>query len=239
MRRIDLTLPLAEENLALDEALLDEAEAAGVPCECLRLWEPSSPMVVVGRSSRVAVEVRQERCRALGIPVLRRSSGGGAIVTGPGCLMYAVVLSLQSRPALRAIDSAHRFVLESMAAALRRQGLAVEHSGTSDLTLDNRKFSGNSLRVRREHLLYHGTLLYDFDVDLIGACLGSPPRQPEYRAGREHPSFVTNLPLTAAVLRRLVAGAWGVDEAETDWPRERVAELVAAKYSRREWNSRY
>ena len=26
------------------------------------------------------------------------------------------------------------------------------------------KFSGNSLRVRRTHLLYHGTLLYDFSL---------------------------------------------------------------------------
>lgn len=239
MRLLDLTLASPAENLALDEALLDEAEAAGAPCERLRLWEPSSPIVVVGRSSRIGVEVRQDRCRELGVPILRRSSGGAAIVTGPGCLMYAVVLSLKLRPSLRAIDAAHRFVLDAMAAALRGEGFAVERSGTSDLTLDDRKFSGNSLRVRREHLLYHGTLLYDFDLKLVSACLGSAPRQPSYRAGRSHDSFIRNLPIEIETLRRLVADAWCAETIENDWPRQRVAKLVAEKYSRREWTYRH
>ena len=238
MLLIDLTLPSPEENLALDEALLDEAEYGHAPQEKLRLWEPELPLVVVGRSSHVAAEVREERCRELHVPILRRSSGGAAIVTGPGCLMYGVVLSLQLRPALRAIDLAHRFVLEAIAAALRQQGIPAEQRGTSDLTLDDRKFSGNSLRVRREHLLYHGTLLYDFPLELIAACLGTPPRQPDYRGGRSHEAFVANLPLTSAELRRAVIGAWSIDAEEEAWPRKRVASLVAEKYSRPEWNFR-
>lgn len=235
MRMLDLTLATAAENLALDEALLDEAEAADGPSECLRLWEPASPMVVVGRSSQIAVEVREERCRELGIAVLRRSSGGAAIVTGPGCLMYAVVLSLEARPALRAIDFAHSFLLETLAQAFARRGIGVKRSGISDLTLDNRKFSGNSLRVRRNHMLYHGTLLYDFTLPLISECLGSPPRQPDYRQGRNHDAFVTNLPLGGNELRRIVTETWGIDAFETEWPRQRVAELVASKYARDEW----
>jgi len=50
MRYLDLTLPSPAENLALDEALLEEAEASGRPTETLRLWEPRQPAVVVGRS---------------------------------------------------------------------------------------------------------------------------------------------------------------------------------------------
>jgi lipoate-protein ligase A len=238
MRFIDVTLPTPEQNLALDEALLDEAEEGGTPCESLRLWEPSSPMVVVGRSSQVEVEVRGAECRQRGIPILRRSSGGAAIVTGPGCLMYAVVLSLATRPELRAIDLAHRFVLATIVAALARSGLSVAHRGTSDLTLGDRKFSGNSLRVRREHLLYHGTLLYDFPLELIALCLGSPPREPDYRSGRAHEAFVTNLPLPANELRGTLTEAWQIDEVTDGWPARRVKELVATKYSRREWNYR-
>ncbi len=51
MELLELTLATPEENLALDEALLDEAEAAGRPSEVLRLWESILPAVVVGRSS--------------------------------------------------------------------------------------------------------------------------------------------------------------------------------------------
>lgn len=244
MHLLELTLPTPAENLALDEALLDEAEqqaaehAAAGTGECLRLWEPARPLVVVGRSSCVSAEVRTDFCRRQYVPILRRSSGGAAIVSGPGCLMYAVVLSLDLRPALRAIDSAHAFVLETLAAALHKHGFAAERRGTSDLALAGRKFSGNSLRARRSHLLYHGTLLYDFPLSLITSCLPMPPRQPDYRAGRDHAAFVTNLPLTSDALRTLVKAAWPVSSSKTDWPRQRVTQLVETKYVRPEWNDR-
>jgi lipoate-protein ligase A len=238
MLLLDLTLPTAEANLALDEALLDEAEAEGRPRECLRLWEPAAPLVVIGRSSQLEQEANEAACRQRGVPILRRTSGGAAIVAGPGCLMYGVVLSLELRPQLRAVDEAHRFVLGKLAEAIRPLAPRVERRGTSDLALGERKFSGNSLRIKRDHLLYHGTLLYDFPLGLIGDCLRQPPRQPEYRAGRSHSDFVMNLPVDATCLRRALIAAWGADEPLVDWPRTLTERLVAERYSVREWNYR-
>ena len=238
MRLLDLTLPTPAENLALDEALVEEADRAVQPFEALRLWEPLEPMVVVGRSSRIAVEVHVDACRTLGVPVLRRSSGGAAVVTGPGCLMYALVLSYQLRPILRSIEHAHRFVLDTIAAALRPLAPGVRCRGTSDLALGQRKFSGNSVRCKRQHLLYHGTLLYDFPLDLIGRCLAMPARQPEYRHARGHDAFVANLPLSAAAIREALARTWDAAEPYRDWPREQTARLVEERYSRPEWNEK-
>jgi lipoate-protein ligase A len=235
MQLLDLTLPTPAENLALDEALLDAAEAEGGG-EVLRLWEPAAPLVVMGRSSRAAAEVNLARCAELGVPVLRRSSGGAAIVTGPGCLMYGVVLSYERLPDLRLLDRAHRHVLSRLAAALQTIGIAAEHCGTSDLALAGRKFSGNSLRCKRDHLLYHGTLLYDFSLDLVGHLLHSPPRQPDYRAGRPHGEFLVNLPIGPAPLRSAIAAAFGASDPRTAWPRDRTGQLAAAKYRREEWN---
>jgi len=241
MRYLDLTLPTPEENLALDEALLEEAEAAAAGGrrggETLRLWEARGPMVVVGRSSRVESEVDRRACRELGIPVLRRVSGGAAVVTGPGCLMYALVLSLRRRPRLRAVDAAHRFVLGAMAEALSPLVPdGVRCRGISDLTVGGRKCSGNSLRIRREHLLYHGTLLVDFDLQLVARCLPMPPREPAYRQGRSHREFLTNLAIEPAAVRAALRLAFDAREPCPDWPRARVAELVDARYLRREWN---
>ena len=184
----------AGRESALDEALLDEAEAAGQGHEVLRLWEPEQTLVVVGRSSQVAQEVDLAACRRDGVAVLRRASGGAAIVSGGGCLMYAVVLSHQSHPELRSIDAAHRHVLGNLAGRLGRFAAGIARRGVSDLAIGERKFSGNSLRIKRTHLLYHGTLLYDFPLEAIGRYLIEPPRQPEYRHRRPHASFVTNLP---------------------------------------------
>lgn len=208
MRCIHLTLPTPAENLALDEALLDAAEDQRESTETLRLWESPTLAVVVGRSSRIALEVRQEVCRRDGVPVLRRSSGGAAVVIGPGCLMYAVVLSLARRPALRAVDAAHRFVLGKMVDALRLLVPEVRCRGISDLVLGERKFSGNSLRLKRENLLYHGTILYNFPLEWIGRYLAMPPREPDYRKGRPHDEFVTNLPLPASQICEAIRAAW-------------------------------
>jgi lipoate-protein ligase A len=238
MLLLDLTLPTPAENLALDEALLETAEEAVAPLEFLRLWEAPEPCVIIGRSSRHASEVRLEACRERGIPVLRRCSGGAAIVAGPGCLMYAVVLSYELRPALRLLDEAHRQILGVVADSLRALVPGVRHEGTSDLALDGRKFSGNSLRCKRSHLLYHGTLLYNFPLDLISECLASPPRQPDYRAGRPHESFVMNLPLACSEMRAALVSGWKANVPLAGWPRELTAKLAVERYSQLAWNER-
>jgi len=230
MRYLDLTLATPAENLALDEALLEEAEASPEPLETLRLWEPPGAMVVVGRSSAIADEVLVDACRRDGIPILRRASGGAAVVIGPGCLMYAVVLSLRLRPALRAVSQAHRFVLGTLAGALRELAPEVRCRGISDLVLGERKFSGNSLRLKRENLVYHGTILYDFALEWIDRYLAMPPREPDYRNGRPHRQFVANLPVPAAAIREAIRAAWSATDPCPEWPRARTERLAAERY---------
>ncbi|MFO7907329.1 MAG: lipoate--protein ligase family protein [Planctomycetota bacterium] len=238
MKLLDLTLPTAAENVALDEALLEEAEQGGGPGELLRLWEPSSPSVVIGRSSRLAEEVNVEACQELGIPILRRCSGGAAIVAGPGCLMYSVILSYTQRPQLRMLDQAHGFVLGVLRKALTSLAPDVVMMGTSDLARHGYKFSGNSLRCKRDFFLYHGTILHRFPLWLISQCLAAAPRQPDYREDRPHHAFVSNFPATAEQLRRVIRQEWSIQETISHWPRHQVARLVAQRYARDHWNRR-
>jgi lipoate-protein ligase A len=253
---LDLTLPTAAENVALDEALLLRSQECGEPSEVFRLWEPAEPFVVIGRGSQYQVEVNQEFCAGQNIPAIRRCSGGAAIVTGPGCLMYGVVLSLELRPELRDVSVAHQFVLQRVQKAIGdlKNGNTVL-AGTSDLAITSeqqnsdlqnseqsigeRKFSGNSLRVAKNYVLYHGTLLYDFDLSLVSSCLGTPPRQPDYRERRSHEAFVANLDIDPTALRNNLAAAFEVTGVESEWPREAVRQLVAEKYSLQQWNQRH
>jgi lipoate---protein ligase len=254
MLRLDITLPTPAENLALDEALLDQAEQESSDAEFIRLWESPQPFVVLGRSSRWDREVDESACGRLQIPILRRSSGGAAIVAGPGSLMYALVLSYKIRPELRDIRRAHTFVLDRLATSLCRLGFTVMRAGTSDLVIagaaevhsplhnphaTHKKFSGNSLRAKRTHLLYHGTLLYNFDLALIETCLRPPPRQPDYRAARSHADFVTNLPATRGDLVRALKTAWPATGEIDDWPVVHVAALVEERFNQESWNRNY
>lgn len=242
MRLLDLTLKTAAENVALDEALLEQAEGAASGHESLRIWEPTSPLVVLGRASRVGQEVQQQACASRQIPIIRRTSGGTSIVGAPGCLMYALILSYQLRPDLRALGQAHCMILRNLVKSLRPLLPQVTVAGTSDLALEAdqaRKFSGNSLRCRRNYLLYHGTLLYGMPLDLLETLLKHPPRQPDYRGGRSHAQFVVNAPCTAADLRGALIEAWQPTGVMTDWPRQATAQLVQAKYRRPQWNLRH
>lgn len=238
MLLLDLSLESAAENLALDEALLQEAESRDEPLEVLRLWEFAGSVVVVGRGSRVENEVEVALCKDQGVQILRRSSGGAAIVAGPGCLMYSTVLSYERRPDLRSIEKTHRFVLGQVLSAVQTHFPQATQRGTSDLALDQYKFSGNSLRCRRTHLLYHGTLLYDLPASGIQQYLKMPPRQPDYREGREHERFVRNLPVQANQLRQAVIDQWPIEGTLADWPRELTQRLAAEKYSSDDWNFR-
>jgi lipoate---protein ligase len=157
-------------------------------------------------------------------------------VTGPGCLMYALVLRYSGREHLRLIDHAHQHVLSAVASALSPIVPGIEHLGICDLAIANRKFSGNSVRCKRDHLLYHGTLLYNFDLSLVERLLRLPPRQPDYRAGRAHDQFVMNLGMSAEQLRAALIGGFSAAEPLADWPRERTARLVTDRYLLAAWN---
>lgn len=240
MKLLKLTLETPAANLALDEALLEVAEGSEGNAEVLRLWESPQDFVVLGRSSDLELEVRLEPCRQENVPVYRRNSGGGVVTVGPGSLMYAVVLSLDRLPAGTAeslvnIDLAHEYVLARIASAVGNL-LPYKHlarAGTSDLVLEfpageQKKFSGNSLRIRRRHFLYHGTLLYDYDLTKLTRWLGKPKRVPEYREERRHEDFVINLPATREALAVALSSVWNAHTPLADWPRERTLQLSSS-----------
>ncbi len=162
------------------------------------------------------------------------------MVGGPGCLMYSVVLSTNSRPALRKIDAAHDHVMTRVLAALHQQLAEPRLQGICDVTWKDRKCSGNSLRVTRDTLLYHGTILYDFDVDLIARCLKTAPRQPKYRAGRDHASFITNVPIDARQFSSdLCRQFHASDEADAKSWQAPVRQLRRDRYDDPAWHFRH
>ena len=223
------------QHLALDEALLLHAEEHGG--ESLRLWEWPDHAVVLGAGGKVAEDVHEAACRADGVPIYRRASGGGTVLLGPGCLLYSLILSMERDPALTQVVPSYRWIMQRLAQALSTVVPDVTLEGSSDLALLGLKISGNSQQRKRRSLLHHGTLLYDFDLQRIPRYLKMPQRQPEYRHERPHLDFVTNLPLTREMLEARVKTAWDVelvtdiDDAIT----RRAIELAKEKYERRDW----
>lgn len=248
MKLLDVTLPTPAENLACDEVLLDGADADGG--EVLRFWESREHFVVVGYANKVETEVNVAACAARGIPIFRRCSGGGAVLQGPGCLNYTLVLQTARHSALANISSTNKFIMERNCDAVR---LAIGHRpsaifvcGHTDLALgagrlaseSRQKFSGNSQRRHKNALLFHGTFLLNFDLALVNKLLRMPSKQPDYRNNRAHGDFLADLHVPATTLKQALATIWNTSGGTCDVPQSEVQKLAVEKYSAREWNFR-
>jgi lipoate---protein ligase len=236
---LDLTWPTPEENLACDEALLDWCDAGQGP-GVLRFWESTQCFVVVGYANHVQAEVQVEACRDQGVPILRRCSGGGTVLQGPGCLNYSLVLDINADARLYSITQTNRWIMEHHRNELAaRLGQTVQVQGHTDLTLGPCKFSGNAQRRKRRAVLFHGTFLLHFELGLIERFLRLPKLQPVYRQGRPHEEFLTNVPLSSSAVKEVLRKTWNAMQTLHEMPRGAIEQLAREKYATAEWNLKW
>lgn len=239
MKYLDLSFPTAEENLACDEALLELSEEGGNG-EVLRFWESKHYFVVLGYSRRFRLEVNLESCVKHGIPILRRPSGGGTVLQGPGCLNYSLILNTQNSRPLNTITKTNNYILnrhKKILEPILKQSVQIE--GISDLALKNLKFSGNAQRRKKLFVLFHGTFLLGFKIDLIEKVLTIPPNQPAYRNHRTHKQFLMNLNLPKETVKQALMNTWGARETMELVPAEKMNHLMKMRYSNKDWNFKY
>lgn len=231
---IDQSLKTAAENLALDNALLAQVNSGQANSDILRFWESPEFAIVLGISGKVSEEVHWDECQAHNIPILRRASGGGTVLIGPGCLNYSLIFSFDNWPQYRDLTHSYSDILRKLSEAL---GSQCQMAGTSDLAQGQFKFSGNAQRRLPGAFIHHGTLLYDFDLAKVSQFLKEPPKQPAYRRKRRHSAFIQNLSLTRSILKERVSNCF---DAELNWqgPLPEFQSLLEEKYQNPDWNLR-
>jgi lipoate---protein ligase len=239
MKLCDLTLPTPEENLACDEALLDLCEA-GDNDELLRLWALPQYFVVLGYANKAGTEVNLPFCRKLTIPVLRRCTGGGTVLQGPGVLNYSLILRIDGSGPSHSVPATNKFILERHREALAALLVApVECRGQTDLAIGGLKFAGNAQRRRRRFLLFHGSFLLHLDLGLLEKILPLPSRQPDYRVNRSHSDFLINLNVPPHSLKTALAKAWNATEPLAPIPFDQITHLAREKYALDEWSFKF
>ncbi|HIJ65471.1 MAG TPA: lipoate--protein ligase family protein [Candidatus Hydrogenedentes bacterium] len=220
----------------MDEALLDEVESSAGE-DVLRFWESATPFVVLGAAQVLRQEVDEEACLKDGVAIMRRCSGGGCVLQGPGCLNFAAILTYAGRPDLRSFRGSYRLILGRLAKAFEDRGFSVSRAGVSDLALDGGKVSGNAQCRRQKTILHHGTLLYGMGAAGMGKYLREPVKRPVWRRERPHHTFVGRIDADPAVLRAVVCEAFGGGTAAPLEPRvlDAARKLAIEKYATRKW----
>lgn len=172
-----------------EQDLVDEVRADGRPR--VRVYRPRETAIVLGRGSRLEVELRLAAVERDGVPVYRRPGGGCAVVLDPGNVVVALAEPQAALPRPRELFAAFS---ERLLRALARIGITdVRRADASDLARGDRKVGGACLYAPRGAVLYTATLLVEPRVDRIERYLAHPPREPSWRRGRRHADFVGRL----------------------------------------------
>lgn len=225
--------PLAE--LVCDEWLLNQCDRGELPA-LIRFWETEQLCVVLGYGNHLEKEVFSARCASAGIPVYRRCTGGGTVLLGPGVLCYSLVIPFSEHGALATVSGANDFIMERNRQALEKaSGQPVSVRGCTDLVVGDLKFSGNAQRRRRTALLFHGTLLLQFDPSVMESTLRLPERRPKYRGDRGHAAFVGNLALDASDVMQAMRTIWKVQGDALSVPRDAIESMTEERRGDQRW----
>ncbi|MDH5654386.1 MAG: lipoate--protein ligase family protein [Spirochaetia bacterium] len=249
-------------SIALDEAIVQYYEKHPDFKGAIRLW--SNPYsIVMGRTCIPEENLKPEFISGFQTSMkkaiwqkepslCRRASGGGTVIHGPGNINFSIFISLKQFPELFDLKKSYIEILNLVKTALQAQDVNCKMQGLSDLVFEEgdleKKISGNAQFRKKGFLAHHGTLITRKNlIHSVSESLLHPPREPDYRNGRSHESFLGSLPegfditsfysILSSEFRKMLK----TDESEKINSSDRkniyciARNLVKDVYSRKEW----
>jgi lipoate-protein ligase A len=178
-------------NMGLDEALLESvSRSLSLPVLRFYGWKPLA--VSVGYFQSPEDEVDLVACKARGIDVIRRITGGGAVFHHAE-LTYSIVLPISHPLAGDSIRGSYQTLCAGIIRGLGLLGLESQFAPINDILCGGRKISGNAQTRRQGVILQHGTILLDLDPDLMFELLKVPGEKNRGRLVRDVKERVTSL----------------------------------------------
>jgi lipoate-protein ligase A len=257
-RLVDTGLRSGPANMAVDEALLDAFDP-GRSTPVLRLYGWNPPAWSLGRFQEPSAVLDLDRCRADGVPAVRRITGGGAIYHADE-LTYAIVCAPRHLPPASTIKETYRHLTGFLIAFYRSLGLdaawaadvaadgerlggrtAFCFAGREDFDVmaGGRKIGGNAQRRLRGAIFQHGSIPL---ADRVDAGLRYLRERPAESGLRTASLSAFDIPPSAETLGARLAGAFAgslgvslVPSSLTAEEQRRAAELEGGKYAEFDW----
>jgi lipoate-protein ligase A len=217
-------------NMAIDEAML-LAHAAGLTPPTLRLYRWQPPAVSLGLLQPFEA-INEEACHQLGFDIVRRPSGGGAVLHQHE-ITYAVVIDGRLCPYGSSVLSTYRWLAEGLKAGLKRLGVDISlpplpyptqptsetfcfvRLTDADLSVNGRKLAGSAQARKRNFLLQHGSIPLRLDIEAVERIFGSIERE-RFTCVEEVLKRNVSLDEFAEALVRGFSEALGVDFTVSD-----------------------
>jgi lipoyl(octanoyl) transferase len=180
--RLLLTEPTdGATNMAIDEAIW-RARRAGTAAPTLRCYAWDPPTVSLGYGQALDRHVSVDACRALGVGLVRRPTGGSAIYhDGPAReLTYSIVAAAPDLGGVTDLLDTYHWIARALHRGLRALGAGVEivavprtrgpapafcfaRTGRFEIEVSGRKIVGSAQRRQGGCFLQHGSILLGVD----------------------------------------------------------------------------
>ena len=240
-------------NMAIDEAMLNARTMNAVP-DTMRFyrWNPSA--VSIGKFQNAENEAHLENCQRLGIDVVRRITGGGAVYHDvDGEITYSLIARKEDLNS-NDITTVYAKVYAGLTEALEILGLSADFNegnvkACPNLTVNGKKISGSAQSHKKDVVLQHGTLMLSVNLEKMFTFLRVPWAKTCVEVVSVAKHKLTSVESEAQrnvaiddVVRALIEGFQRtlnirlVPGELTAYERELAERLCKEKYSTNEWN---
>ncbi len=189
-RVLDTGLRPAAQNIALNRALLEARQADEIP-STLRFLR-FTPSALLGYHQSAEQELNLDYCKANGIAVQRRITGGGAIYFDETQIGWELYLHRRD-VGTTDMQAISKRICHAAATAISALGVDARYRPRNDIEVDGRKISGTGGAFDGNALLFQGTLLVEFDVEKMLRVLRIPAEKLSDKAIASARERVANL----------------------------------------------
>jgi lipoate-protein ligase A len=222
-------------NLGVEEAIVRSRRDELCP-DTLRIWR-NDKSVILGCNSNAQDEVNLQVCKRIGIRVLRRTSGGGAVYHDLGNINYSVIMKEKHVNPNHDILDVYGEYAKAILNGLALLNVKAEFQHPNSILLNGKKISGMAQHRFYNVILFHGTLLVNSDLELLSSALLNPKHEVTTisREGLCCPS-------SEAIEEAIIAGFRTALQIQFDigtltpYESRLAEELVAMKYGKEKWN---
>ncbi len=163
--------------------------------EGLVITSPAETYVSVGYFDRTEDIIDLQRCREVGVPVVRREVGGGAVLLDQNQVFYQLVIRRGSGKLPFKIEEAYRRFSQPVINTYRRLGVETEYRPVNDIVVrkNKRKISGQGAADIGGSFVFVGGLLLRFNTKLMSELFRVPEekfRDKLYKSLEENISWV-------------------------------------------------
>ena len=222
-------------NLAVEEAILRHRKD-GLGQDTLRVWR-NDRSVIVGCHTNTNEEVDLETCRKMGMRVLRRTSGGGAVYQDLGNINYSIIAKDESLNLAYDVLDVYRTFSDTVLRALNSLNIYADFCPPNIILLNGKKISGLAQHRFYDTILFHGTLLMNTNLQTLSAVLLKPKH--EVTNISNELSSCPDLEDVSNALAKGFHDSFGVQFSQGSLESSEIAlaeELREVKYSTDRWN---